>query len=163
MSETTRVAEIHLAKGRRLPTRSVERVTAETGKGLVGDRYHGTRHRHVSVQSRSQLDDAAERYGAPIASALTRRNLTVEDGEVPTAPGSRITVGEGADAVELEVVRVAAPCKLLDDTIGPDAQHALRRGRAGAVCRVLAGGEIAVGSTVVMSPPPPPSHDGEPG
>ncbi len=50
---------------------------------------------------------------------------------------------------------VAAPCKLLDDTIGPDAQHALRRGRAGAVCRVLAGGEIAVGSTVVMSAPPP--------
>lgn len=149
---STTVTEIHLAKGRRLPTRSVERATAETQTGIVGDRYHGTRHRHVSLQSRSQLDEAAESYGAPIASALTRRNLTLADGEVPTAPGTRITVGDGEDAVELEVVRVAAPCKLLDDTIGPDAQHALRR-RAGTICRVLAGGEIAVGDPVTWTVP----------
>ena len=44
----------------------------------------------------------------------------------------------------LEVVRVAAPCKLLDDTIGRGAQGALRR-RAGSVCRVLEGGTVSVG------------------
>ncbi|MCH1867692.1 MOSC domain-containing protein [Nocardioides sp. CFH 31398] len=149
---STTLTAIHLAKGRRLPTKDVERAVVETQKGIVGDRYHGTRHRHVSLQSRAQLDEAAATYGAPIASELTRRNLTLADGVVPTAPGTRITVGEGEDAVELEVVRVAAPCKLLDDTIGPDAQHALRR-RAGTICRVLSGGEIAVGDTVTWVAP----------
>jgi MOSC domain-containing protein YiiM len=75
--------------------------------------------------------------------ALTRRNLTVSDGVVPRDPGARIRVGE----VLLEVVRVAAPCKLLDDTIGPGAQEALRR-RAGSVCRVLEGGTVRVGDPV---------------
>ena len=49
--------------------------------------------------------------------------------------------------VELEVVRVAAPCRLLDDGIGPGAAAALRR-RAGSACRVLTSGTIRVGDTV---------------
>ena len=39
--------------------RSVGEVTAEAGKGLVGDRYHGSRHLHVTVQSQEALDSAA--------------------------------------------------------------------------------------------------------
>jgi MOSC domain-containing protein YiiM len=46
-------------------------------------------------------------------------------------------------------VRVAAPCKLLDDTLGRGAQEALRR-RAGSVFRVLQGGTIRVGDEVVL-------------
>jgi len=77
-----------------------------------------------------------------------RRNLTVDTGEIPTQPGARLVIGH----VELEVVRVAAPCRLLDDGIGPGAAVALRR-RAGSVCRVLTPGAIRVGDTVeVMSP-----------
>ena len=45
------------------------------------------------------------------------------------------------------VVRIAAPCKLLDDGNGDGARHALRR-RAGTVFRVLAGGPITVGDEV---------------
>jgi MOSC domain-containing protein YiiM len=48
---------------------------------------------------------------------------------------------------------VAAPCKLLDDTIGPGAQEALRR-RAGSVCRVLASGTVRVGDAVDLAVPP---------
>ena len=66
----------------------------------------------------------------------------------PREPGARIRVGE----VLLEVVRVAAPCKLLDDTIGRHAQEALRR-RAGSVCRVLEGGIITVGDVVELLMP----------
>jgi MOSC domain-containing protein YiiM len=139
------LTSIHVAKATRLPMRSVERVTVEAGRGIVGDRYHGTRHRHVTVQSATALAAATAAYGAEVPAALTRRNLTVDEGEVPTAPGSRIRVGE----VLLEVVRVAAPCKLLDDTIGRGAQEALRR-RGGSVCRVLEGGEIAVGDPVEL-------------
>jgi hypothetical protein len=46
-----KVVAIHIAPGRRLPMRAVETVLAEAGTGLVGDRYHGSRHRHVTIQS----------------------------------------------------------------------------------------------------------------
>lgn len=140
----TAVAHIHIAKASRLPMRSVDQVLAEAGAGLVGDRYHGSRHRHVTVQSLSQLAEASTDLGAAIDPAHTRRNITLDDGAVPADPGDRITVG----TVELEVVRVAAPCKLLDDVIGAGARTALRR-RAGSVCRVLTAGQISVGDPVV--------------
>src|SRR3954469_4130982 len=123
--------------------RPVQRATVDTGKGIVGDRYHGTRHRHVTVQSTTALAAASEAFGREVPAHLTRRNLTIDAGDVPTAPGSRIRIGD----VLLEVVRVAAPCKLLDDTIGRGAQEALRR-RGGSVFRVLDGGEIVVGDEV---------------
>ncbi|MFL6086048.1 MAG: MOSC domain-containing protein [Mycobacterium sp.] len=49
--------------------------------------------------------------------------------------------------VALEIVRVLAPCRLLDVGIGPGAAAALRR-RAGSACRVLTSGTIRVGDTV---------------
>lgn len=144
------VQAIHLAKASRLPMQAKDQVEVEAGRGIVGDRYHGTRHRHVTVQSRETLDEAARVFGREVPSHLTRRNLTISAGVVPREPGQRIRVGE----VLLEVVRVAAPCKLLDDTIGARAQEALRR-RAGTVFRVLEGGTIRVGDPVELSSPEP--------
>ena len=142
------VTAIHIAPASRLPMQRVDTIQAEAGKGLVGDRYHGTRHRHVTVQSQAALDDAAAQLGSPIDPAGTRRNVTISDGEVPDAPGARIRIGD----VQLEVVRRAAPCKLLDDVIGPGAKTALVR-RAGSVFRVLTSGSIAVGDPVDLAPP----------
>lgn len=142
------VAAIHIAPATRLPMRAVDAVEAEAGRGLVGDRYHGTKHRHVTVQSGEALAEAATAHGAPIDAADTRRNITVSAGIVPSTPGHRFTVGE----VEVEVVRIAAPCKLLDDVIGPGAKDALRR-RAGSVCRILTSGTIRVGDSVDLRPP----------
>ncbi len=152
------VTSIHVAKATRLPMQSKDSVEVEAGKGIVGDRYHGTRHRHVTVQSRETLDEAARIFDADVPSGLTRRNLTISDGDVPRAPGERLRIG-GEGGVLLEVVRVAAPCKLLDDTIGAGAQHALRR-RGGSVFRVLEGGTVAVGDDVRREPVVP---DGQPG
>ena len=141
-----KVVAIHIAPGRRLPMRSVESVVAEAGRGLVGDRYHGTRHRHVTIQSRELLDRGTEELGRQIDSSATRRNITVDAGEIPSRPGDRLSIGD----VELEVVRVAAPCRLLDDDIGPGATAALRR-RAGSVCRLLTSGTIHVGDIVEVA------------
>ena len=139
------VVSIHTAKGRRLPMREQAYVEVEAARGIVGDRYHGAKHRQVTVQSATSLREAEEAFGAPVPAALTRRNITVSDGVVPQAPGSIIRLGD----VVLEVVRVAAPCKLLDDTIGAGAQAALRR-RGGSVCRVLEGGRLGVGDEVTL-------------
>lgn len=144
------VAALHVAKGRRLPTRSVERVEIVAARGIVGDRYEGSRHRQVSIQSLDALREAEDVFGAPIDPGLTRRNITISSGVVPREPGSLIRVG----GVLLEVVRVAAPCKLLDDTIGPDAQVALRR-RGGSICRVLESGTVALGDPVELPAEPP--------
>jgi MOSC domain-containing protein YiiM len=139
-----RVHSIHLAPGRRLPTKSVASVEAEAGVGLVGDRYHGTRHRHVTVQALDDLAAAAEVLGRPVDPGLTRRNITLDHGPIPTRPGERMTIGD----VELEVVRIAAPCRLLDDWLGPGAMAALRSPRGGTVFRLLTSGTISVGDEV---------------
>ena len=143
---TARVAALHIAPGRRLPTRSVDSVEAEAGVGLVGDRYHGARHRHVTVQALDDLAAAAEVLGRPVDPALTRRNVTLDHGPIPTRPGERMHIGD----VELEVVRIAAPCRLLDDWLGPGAMQALRSPRGGTVFRLLGSGTIRVGDEVAL-------------
>ncbi len=142
------VVALRVAPGRRLPMKPVDEVVVEAGRGIVGDRYHGTRHRHVTVQSAERLAEAAAELGVPVPPEGTRRNVTVARFDVPTAPGTRIVIGE----VLLEVVRVAAPCRILDDEIAPGAAAALRR-RAGSVCRVLAGGRVRVGDPVALDVP----------
>lgn len=147
MSDPVTVLALHLAPATRLPMREVQEVAALTGQGLTGDRYEKARHRHVTVQSASALAEAEAELGRPVPAAATRRNVTLSHGEVPTAPGTRIVVGE----LVLEVVRVAAPCKLLEDTLGPGAQRALRR-RAGTVFRVVQGGTVRRGDLVTLDP-----------
>jgi MOSC domain-containing protein YiiM len=94
----------------------------------------------VTIQAIEALEAAAAELGRPVDPGLTRRNITVSGGSVPTRPGTRVTIGD----VELEVVRVAAPCRLLDDELGPGAARALHD-RGGAVLRLLGSGTISVG------------------
>lgn len=138
------VLSIHVAKATKLPMRPVESVVAEAGAGLVGDRYHGSKHRHVTVQSAPSLVDAGRALGAEVEAGATRRNVTISGGPVPGRPGTRVRMGEAL----LEVVRPAAPCRLMDDLIGPGAMKALHA-RGGTVFRILEGGVIRVGDPVV--------------
>jgi len=141
-----KVTAIHIAPGSRLPTRAVDSVVAEARKGLVGDRYHGSRHRQVTLQSQESLNHAADDLGHGFDAQATRRNITVDGGDIPAKPGTRLMIG----AVEFEVVRDAAPCRLLDDWIGPGAMKALR-GRAGSALRVISTGTISVGDSVTIT------------
>ena len=136
------------APGRKIPTRSVDSVEAEAGVGLVGDRYHGSKHRHVTVQALDDLEAAAEVLGRPVDPGLTRRNITLTTGPIPTRPGERMRIA----GVELEVVRIAAPCRLLDDWLGPGAMQALRSPRGGTVFRLLGSGTIRVGDDAAAMP-----------
>ena len=143
------VVALYVAPERHLPMVGVAEVVAGTGQGLVGDRYHGSKHRHVSVQSATELAAAAEVLGSPVEASRTRRNVTLSHGSVPVVPGERFTVGE----VTLEVVRVAAPCRVMEESVGPGARSALRR-RGGAICRVLVGGTLRLGDVAVLPGPP---------
>ncbi len=145
------MAALHVAPERKAPMVAVERVEAEAGRGIVGDRYFGTRHRHVSVQSLEELAEAAAARGGPVPASGTRRTITLDEGRIPTTPGARLTVGD----VELEVVRKAAPCRVMETSVGPGAARAMHE-RGGAVCRVLTSGSIAVGDAAVAEVPPAP-------
>jgi len=134
------VVGIQIALATRLPMRSVDVIEIEAGVGIVGDRYHGTKHRHVTMQSLEEIAEAEADLGRPLDPILTRRNITVSTGALDRAPGARLTIGE----VELEVVRDAAPCKLLEDSYGRDAKLALHK-RAGVVCRALSSGVVRLG------------------
>ncbi len=137
------VESIHLAAASHLPMKPVPLVLAEIGKGLVGDRYHGATLRQVTVQAAGELAEAAAQAGRPIDPGRTRRNITISADTVPRTPGHRWSIG----AVELEVTRDAAPCTLMEEIFGSGAQESLK-GRAGVACRVISGGEIAVGDAV---------------
>ncbi|MGI9607648.1 MAG: MOSC domain-containing protein [Acidimicrobiales bacterium] len=138
-----RVIDIRIAPGARLPSTAPKSVTIETGHGIAGDRYENATHRQVTVQSIDEIAEAEAEVGRRLEPALTRRNITIEGGLLDRTPGARLTVGE----VELEVVRDAAPCKLLEDTLGRDAKLALHK-RAGVVCRTLTGGVVSIGDLV---------------
>jgi MOSC domain-containing protein YiiM len=136
------VVALYVAPVHHAPMEPRESIRVEAGRGIVGDRYFGTRHRHVTVQSAADLDAAAVDLGAPVTPAMTRRTVTV-DVPVPTEPGTRIEIG----AVLLEVVRIAAPCRIMEDSIGPGGRVALRR-RGGTAFRALSTGEIRLGDPV---------------
>ena len=142
MTETVTVVGLHIAPASRLPMRGAE-IVAVDETGIVGDRYHGSRHRHVSVQSLHELAEAAAEFGGPIPPEKTRRNITLSAGRVPREPGWWWAIGE----VGLEVVRDAAPCRMLDMELGEGARTSLRR-RAGVICRVVRPGEIRLGDQV---------------
>ncbi len=99
------------------------------------------------MQLGDSLAETAEILGHDFDPGLTRRNVTISAGVIPTRPGQRIQIGD----VLLEVVRPAAPCRLMDEQIGDGARRALS-GRAGAIFRALTSGTIAVGDPVVVEP-----------
>ncbi len=137
------VESIHLAAAGRMPMRAVSRVLAEQDRGLAGDRYHGASLRQVTVQAAGELAEAAADAGRPIDAGRTRRNITISAATVPRTPGHRLSIG----GVELEVTRDAAPCALMEEIFGEGVRESLK-GRAGVACRVVIGGEIAVGDAV---------------
>ncbi len=143
------MAALHIAPERKAPMIAVESIQVEAGRGVVGDRYFGSRHRHVSIQSLSELAEAAAARGAPVPASATRRTITIDHGRIPTTPGARLIVGD----VALEVVRKSAPCRVMETSVGPGAARAMHE-RGGAVCRVLTSGTIAVGDPVVLDPTP---------
>lgn len=128
-----------------MPMRSVDRVQIGTDSGITGDRYENARHRQVTVQSQEEIGLAEAELGREIDPALTRRNITISAGLLNRTPGAEITIGQ----VRVQVVRDAAPCKLLEDTLGRDAKLALHK-RAGVVCRTLTGGEVAIGDAAEL-------------
>ncbi len=118
----------------------VDQVAVEIGTGIEGNRPGENSARQVSIQSRQELDLAEKRLGRPIHADQTRRNITLDAGELPRVRGQRLLLG----TVELEVFSDAPPCATMTRIIGTGARPALRK-LGGIHCRVIQAGTIHVG------------------
>ncbi len=143
------VDRISIATASRQPLIILDEIEAEPGLGLRGDRSGFNSARQVSIQSRTELASASKRLGRVIEPDQTRRNITIDAGELPRNRGQRLLLG----TVELEVFSDAAPCAVMTEIIGTGARSALRK-LAGIHCRVVRGGVIHVGDDLHLGREP---------
>lgn len=125
-----------------------QRVEADTGQGLVGDRYAGsTGERHVTLIQWEHLAAVASMLGRDeVDPALLRRNIAVSGINLLALKDKRFEIG---DAV-LEFTGLCEPCSFMEQALGPGGYNAMR-GHGGITARVVESGVITVGDRVAAS------------
>ena len=141
-----RVEWIGLRPQRDVPMDEVDHAIAESGAGLVGDRYAGgSGKRGVTLIQAEHLPAIAALSGhAAVAPAILRRNLVVSGLPLVALKGRRFRIGE----VLLEGTDECDPCSRMEAALGPGGFNAMR-GHGGLCARILEGGTIQRGDAVV--------------
>jgi MOSC domain-containing protein YiiM len=141
-----RVQWIGLRPAREVRMQAVDAVDAETGGGLVGDRYAGgSGKRGVTLIQAEHLPVIAALSGhGAIEPATLRRNLVVAGIPLAALKGRRFRIG----GVLLEGTGDCDPCSRMEAALGPGGYNAMR-GMGGLCARILEGGTIRSGDAVV--------------
>lgn len=138
---------------------AVESVRVRAHKGLVGDRYFGTRFTFASVtliaeESIRWLE--GELATGPFDPTLARRNLVTRGIDVDALARTTFTIDSGHGPIRFRSLTPANPCAWLNEAFAPGAHQAMR-GHAGIRCEPLDDGELSVGaatiSDIVAIPP----------
>jgi len=142
---------IHIADEGRAPMQALDRANLVAGQGIEGDRYAtGRGHysafpdvREVTLIEIETLEALARDDDIELSVDEHRRNLTT--GAVPLnhLVGKRFWVGP----VLLEGGRLNFPCRYLELVTGKTVCDLLEH-RSGLNCRIIEGGEIAVGDVI---------------
>ncbi|MHC4217051.1 MAG: MOSC domain-containing protein [Planctomycetota bacterium] len=126
-----------------------ERVGVTCAAGVEGDPRGEPGPRQVSVVSQNLWSEACRTLGVDLPWTLRRANLLIEGVPLEMPIGRRLHVG----SVVLEITDESTPCEEMDKQ-HPGLREVLEGAcRGGVVCRVINGGEIAVGDTVDLGPP----------
>lgn len=148
-----RLVSIYIAPEAKAPMQSRESVRAVPGRGLEGDRYwSGTGAfsrwpgplREVTLIAREALAEATDEFGVAVQAGEHRRNLVTEGVDLRALLKRTFRVGE----VEMEGVRVCAPCKYLVRVTGQDRMFDALVRRGGLRARILTPGTLRVGDAV---------------
>ncbi|MBP6597194.1 MAG: MOSC domain-containing protein [Arenimonas sp.] len=141
-----RVQWIGLRPARDVPMQAVDRVLAEAGRGLQGDRYGGgSGKRSLTLIQAEHLPVIASLSGlAQIQPATLRRNLVVSGLPLMALKGRRFRIGD----VLLEGTAPCDPCSRMEAALGPGGYNAMR-GHGGLCARILEGGLIQLGDALV--------------
>jgi MOSC domain-containing protein YiiM len=138
---------IGLRPKRDVPMQAVEEALAQTGIGLVGDRYAGgSGKRGVTLIQAEHLPAIAALAGRDaLDPALLRRNVVVSGLPLVALKGRRFRLGEAL----LEGTEDCDPCSRMEDALGPGGYNAMRN-HGGLCARILEGGRIRRGDALVV-------------
>ena len=141
-----RVEWIGLRPKRDVPMKEVAQVQAVAGKGLVGDRYAGgSGNRGITLIQAEHLPAIAALSGHErVLPSLVRRNVVVSGLPLVALKGRRFRIGD----VLLEGVGDCDPCSRMEAALGPGGYNAMR-GHGGLCARILEGGVLHVGDSVL--------------
>ena len=136
---------------------SVTEVRAVEGIGLQGDHYGGgTRgKRHVTLIQQEHLAVVARLLALrdrapmpiPIDPAVVRRNIVISGLNLLALKNQRFRLGEAL----LEFTDPCHPCSAMERALGRGGYNAMR-GHGGICSRLLEGGMIRIGDTLVVQP-----------
>ena len=143
---------IGLRGARRAPMIEVDQVIAVAERGLEGDhrvdKAPGSG-RQVTLISREFIHQIAGFLGRdPIEPALLRRNLVVSGINLNAIRHQRFSIGEAL----FEAGALCHPCSRMEQALGKGGVAAML-GHGGLCCRVLKGGTLHVGDTVLVQAP----------
>lgn len=142
-----KVQWIGLRPKRDVPMQEVADAEAIPGKGLRGDRYaSGSGKRGITLIQAEHLPVIAALSGhEKISPATLRRNIVVSGVPLIALIGKKFRIGEAI----LEGTDACDPCERMEAALGPGAYNAMT-GHGGLCARILQGGKIGLGDSVVV-------------
>lgn len=134
-------------------------VDVRAHRGIVGDRYFGSRHARAAVTliAAEQIDWLEQEIagdglfpvaGTPFDPVLARRNVVTRGLDVDALVRTTFTLDAGHGPIRFRSQTAASPCAWMNEVYGPGAHRALR-GRGGIRCEPLDDGRISVGPATV--------------
>lgn len=127
------------------PTFTHQTLLLKPGRGIEGDRFEQGRYpiTFFSLEVAMEMETALARM---INKEDFRRNIIVSGVNLCELIGKRFTIGD----VTFEGIAHCNPCTWMNAVIGQGA-YALMKGRGGLRTRVIEGGEIKTGATLLQS------------
>lgn len=137
----------------------VDTAEVRAHKGLVGDRYFGTRFTFASVTFISEepiLELEGTLGSGPFDPLLARRNIVTRGLDVDALARTEFTIDAGHGPIGFRSMTPANPCAWMNEAFAPGAQAALR-GHGGIRSEPLTSGLIRVGPATItgIAPIPP--------
>lgn len=131
---------------------TVEEVQARAHKGLVGDRYFGTRHRFAAVTflAAESIDRLEGELGTgPFDPELARRNVVTRGLDVESLLHTTFTIDAGDGPISFRALTRANPCAWMNGAFA-DGAHQAMRGHAGIRTEPLTDGMLHVGPATLI-------------
>ena len=126
----------------------VESVKVKKGTGLADDHFKGTLSgkRQVTLIQKEHLNTISSILeGKRIDPKLTRRNIVISGINLLSLKNQQFRIG----SVILETTGICAPCKRMEENLGPGGYNAMR-GHGGITATVIEEGEIKLGDKIEL-------------
>jgi MOSC domain-containing protein YiiM len=138
------------------PPELVDSVRVRAHKGIVGDRYFGSKHVYATMsliaeESIQALESALD--AGPFDATLSRRNLVTRGLNVDHLARTTFTIEAGHGPIPFRSLTPANPCAWMNEVFAPGAHQALR-GHGGIRCEPLADGRLSVGTATMTGVTP---------